>query len=205
MGIACLGIVYNRLVEPRAPSPALLRQTAEELVAVYEKELGVRLSFDRAGVEWVDAHIERLRLDLPIERIPGVVDALGAFVGECMVRCYGGHWVEHSGHWGVELNGVIAFPMSKVQKQFEDGTPESVAVFFREAPRIPGHLKTFRSPEEDASSARRRKRAWHFAYGVGSFVLAFSVILCVPAVPKIVAGALVLAGLRAFYVALRGG
>ena len=62
----------------------------------------------------------------------GLVRNLGCFIGECIVRTFGGSWTQNKGSWGVQVNeSVWACPFIKVQKQFDNGSEDSVASYFR--------------------------------------------------------------------------
>ncbi|HWE87109.1 MAG TPA: hypothetical protein VG267_19340 [Terracidiphilus sp.] len=86
--------------------------------------LGGGFGYNRASVEWVEGFIERQRCgeNLSAEATQNLTGILGSFLGECVVRAYGGVWREAGGGWGVFFdtkNGV--FPFSKVGTQFAQG------------------------------------------------------------------------------------
>jgi hypothetical protein len=122
--------------------PDKLRANAELVVSTMHKNLGTELSFDETGVEWVDGYIDRLRESFPKERRSGLVSTLASFVGECIIRTFGGEWVEKDGWWGVQVSDRIwACPFAKIEKQFENGEEDSVASFFRCIPILDKHLE----------------------------------------------------------------
>lgn len=115
-----------------------------------EIEANIRLAIDRLGplsdvdfglnqesVEWVEGFIERQRTrpGFDPEQVDGLVGVLGSFLGACVAAATGGSWQWSQDHgWGVHLpNGSVAFPFSKVRKQFRDGLEggESIASFYR--------------------------------------------------------------------------
>ena len=121
--------------------PDKLRANADLVVRTMRDGFDTELSFDHAGVEWIDGYINDLRGVLAAERRPAVVDRLASFVGECIIRTYGGVWVEKEGWWGVRVSERIwACPFSKIEKQFENGPEDSVASFFRCIPILDRHL-----------------------------------------------------------------
>ncbi|NJK61990.1 MAG: hypothetical protein HC921_04220 [Synechococcaceae cyanobacterium SM2_3_1] len=117
--------------------PAKLRENADQVVRVVREKLEVELSFDQAGVIWIDDYIHRLREQNATEDRSGLVSTLGAFVGESIIQTFGGTWMEIDGMWGVQVNDrVWACPFAKVAKQFENGPEDSVADFFRTVPEL---------------------------------------------------------------------
>ncbi|MFI6484703.1 hypothetical protein ACIBH1_42750 [Nonomuraea sp. NPDC050663] len=113
-------------------------------------EENVRLAIDQLGplsdvdfglnagsVAWVEGFIDRQRErpDFDPERIDGLVGVLGSFLGACLVEAAAGAWrhTDDDG-WGVRFpNNAVAFPFTKVRKQFLDGTEggESISSFYR--------------------------------------------------------------------------
>lgn len=89
------------------------------------------MTFDQSGVEWIDGYINRLRESLAPDKRSGLTSTLASFVGECIIRTYGGTWAQKDGWWGVQVSGRIwACPFAKIEKQFQNGPEDSVASFF---------------------------------------------------------------------------
>ena len=87
--------------------------------------LGDRFGYNLESIEWVEGYIERLRKNPDFGRDPKstLISVFGSYLGECVVRIYGGEWrfYQEDG-WGVLLSeGNVAFPFSKVQKLFRNG------------------------------------------------------------------------------------
>lgn len=84
--------------------------------------------YNAPSVEWLDGYIERQRENNPTpDFIRNLSSVLGCFLGECIIRTYGGHWSDDK-EYGlcVEFDAEDAmlnavFPFAKVQKQFENG------------------------------------------------------------------------------------
>ena len=78
---------------------------------------------------------QRGQLD-PAER-PGVVLALGCFLGQCLVQAYGGEWATgKDGTTGVGLANRFFFnPFHLVDAQLNEGENASVAAFFASVPQ----------------------------------------------------------------------
>lgn len=64
-----------------------------------------------------------------------IVTTLGSFLGECIIRSFGGEWSMCDGAWCVRLDEKNAvFPFAKVAKQLENGPGDSVFSFFSVIP-----------------------------------------------------------------------
>lgn len=95
--------------------------------------------FNEPSVEWVDGFIERQRAREGIgpEFVDRLVNILGCFLGECIIRCYGGRWARGDDGWRVEFNEEnAAYPFAKVGKQFANGSEDSVYSFFTAIPIV---------------------------------------------------------------------
>jgi hypothetical protein len=121
--------------------PEKLRINADLVVRTMRDGFDIELTFDRAGVEWIEGYINDMRGILEADRRQGVVDRLASFVGECIIKSYGGMWVEKDGWWGVRVSYRIwACPFSKIEKHFENGSEDSVASFFNCIPILDSHF-----------------------------------------------------------------
>jgi hypothetical protein len=99
-----------------------LKGLAGKLISVASEQLGVTLGYDAESVAWADGFIERQRLRFPGSEADGLVNIIGAFLGECIIARYGGGWREQEGAPGVFFDDENAvFPFAKVRKQFDNG------------------------------------------------------------------------------------
>ena len=107
-------------------------------------------SFDESAVSRLGEFIDRERPNVNYEARPGVVNALGCFLGECIIRSFGGHWHrDASGLVGVQVAGCTFInPFSYVERQLVHGAVESVIVLFHS---VPTRL---------AAAAVPRRRTW---------------------------------------------
>jgi hypothetical protein len=81
-----------------------------------------------------------------------LIGTLGSFVGECIIRSFGGTWVEREGWWGVKVRDQLwACPFSKIQNQFENGPTDSVGSLFALFQILEQNLKE-KPPEEQFES-----------------------------------------------------
>jgi hypothetical protein len=120
-----------------------IRENAKEAVTRFASlsKLGAEFEYNRRSVAWVEEFIEhqRLRKDVTGNDVEGLVQLIGAYLGECVIHAYGGAWREHDGTWGVFFNAsTAAFPFSKVRKQFDNGISggDSILSFFDVIPQV---------------------------------------------------------------------
>lgn len=93
--------------------------------------------FNLKSVRWVEGFIDRIRSQpgFPTDQPGGLLEVIGAFLGESLIAATGGTWhfEEQADDWCVLFpNGSKAFPFVKVAKQFREGTEggESIASFY---------------------------------------------------------------------------
>ncbi|HUB26787.1 MAG TPA: hypothetical protein VL992_15280 [Tepidisphaeraceae bacterium] len=118
--------------------PDGLRGNAEFFVQTMMPErVRASLTYDAAGVELVDGYIGQFRDHILPETRTRFVSAVGAFLGECIVKTYGGKWEQMNGTWGVRVSEHLwADPFTSVRRQL-DGEPfKSVLSFFQSLPRV---------------------------------------------------------------------
>jgi hypothetical protein len=114
-----------------------IRANAELVIKELGPLSGLEFGYNAESVAWVDGFIEqqRNRSDLDKNTINGLVDALGSFLGECIIRCFGGYWNNSDGEWCVRFDKENAvYPFNKVHKQFANGQEDSIRSFFELIP-----------------------------------------------------------------------
>ncbi len=119
----------------------------------------IDFGYNAESVEWLEGYIEELRRSGEFEEAAKkdkLVSVLGSFLGECIVRCYGGVWTQRDGVWCVAFEGGnIAFPFAKVSKQMDHGLEDGIDGLFRAIPVVfAGHVHL--------QSPQRRKPWWKF-------------------------------------------
>jgi hypothetical protein len=85
--------------------------------------------FDAPSVQWVEGFIEhqRVRKDVGPELVGKMVSVLGSYLGECIIRAYGGKWSLGEAGWCVEFNAEnVVFPFPKVENQFANGAEDGI-------------------------------------------------------------------------------
>ena len=116
-----------------------IRQNAELVVKQLTEVSGFAFGYDARSVAWLDGYIERqrARADITEELVNGLVNVFGSYLGECVIKCYGGCWEEEAGQWRVSFDGEnAAYPFAKVRKQFQNGAGDSIKSFFEVIPTV---------------------------------------------------------------------
>ncbi|MFD1468763.1 hypothetical protein ACFQ48_11060 [Hymenobacter caeli] len=118
-----------------APNPVPALEAAAEAV---RRQLGLA-AFDAAGVAGLDHFLTAQRGQVGASQRQGVVQAFGCYLGQCLVRTYGGEWATGpDGSTGVGLAERLFFnPFYLVSQQLDRGDAASVAAFFAS---VPGRL-----------------------------------------------------------------
>lgn len=118
-----------------APSPVPALEAAADAV---RQQLGLA-GFDAAGVARLDHFLTGQRGQVAAGQRAGVAQAFGCYLGECLVRTYGGEWAAGpDGSTGVGLADRLFFnPFYLVSQQLDKGAAASVAAFFAS---VPGRL-----------------------------------------------------------------
>jgi len=112
-----------------------IRANAELVVSVARKQLAEEIGYDEAGVRWLDGYIQRQHEQGNPANRDGLVSTLGSYLGECIVRSFGGQWADVDGSWCVRFDDRnAAHPFAKVAKQLEHGANDSVLSFFTAIP-----------------------------------------------------------------------
>ncbi|PYT00037.1 MAG: hypothetical protein DMF63_08690 [Acidobacteria bacterium] len=113
-----------------------LRINADLIKEHLSPAAGFELAFNEASVAWIDGFIERQRSrdDFDLAASDGLAQKLGSFVGECMCNEFGGKWKQLDEGLGIVFSdGNAAFPLTKVRKQFANGSDDSILSFYRSA------------------------------------------------------------------------
>jgi len=129
----------------------------------------LQLDYDTASVKFIEAFIERQRPNFDSEQRKGLVNSIGAFIGACIIKNYGGHWQVDEDSKAVCIafddNNKI-FPFAKTAKQFENGLEDSVYSFFIIIPTVfkssmqanPGYSNT----AQTGNTIKPTKKWWKF-------------------------------------------
>jgi hypothetical protein len=109
-------------------APARIRANASTVAESARSNLGKPAGYDRAGVLWLDGHIQRLRAQGDPTFRNRQVLTCGSFLGECIIQSIGGRW---GGKGSVFLREwqVRAFPLERVSRCLSGGRG-SVITFY---------------------------------------------------------------------------
>ncbi len=114
-----------------------IQANAALVIEMMQKLSDIAFGYDEASVEWLDGYINRVRTKIGQDTVEGLVMNLACYLGEAIIRSYGGAWDDEGGEIGVRFsqgNGV--YPFSKLQKQFANGEEDSISSFFTLIPII---------------------------------------------------------------------
>ncbi|WP_274561542.1 hypothetical protein [Streptomyces spiramyceticus] len=117
-----------------------MRAYVAEFVAYLTERNRLPLDYSVASLRLVDLVVDGLRRNGPgREEIDAVLQGLGAYTGEVVVRRAGGRWVDFGAEQqelfrqpvGVRMpDGRVWNPLGKVVNRFEAGSEESVQRFY---------------------------------------------------------------------------
>jgi hypothetical protein len=105
-----------------------------------------KLDYDEKSVEYLDDLIERARSNYENKDATGLINAMAAFLGQCIITKYGGAWGFDD---GIPNDNVVfdentkIFPVTKTAKQFHNGYIDSIYSFYM---CIPAILEMGKSP-----------------------------------------------------------
>jgi hypothetical protein len=96
--------------------------------------------YDEASVKWLDGYIGRLSASgefSDAEKRSKIVSVFGSYLGECIIKSFGGTWSQRDGNWCIAFDEEnCAFPFAKVEKRFLNGEEDSIASFYGTIPVI---------------------------------------------------------------------
>ncbi|WP_375482178.1 hypothetical protein [uncultured Jatrophihabitans sp.] len=118
-----------------------LRRVAAECVTLVAAEFGSVLDWRVESLEQLDSVCERLLADGPLDdkRFHLWWQVVGAYVGEVVVRAYGGRWITHAdaaGAYAVSVDGSTGFPFAVTQRVLEGEHLKNLASFARVFPHL---------------------------------------------------------------------
>ncbi len=117
-----------------------IKQNAELILRTCEPLVDFEFSYDEKSVAWLEGYIERLRARGAFEEsFEKFASIFGCYLGEAIIRTYGGRWNEDEKYPLHVLfeGGVRVFPFAKVSKQMRNGLDagDSILGFFRTIPQ----------------------------------------------------------------------
>ena len=127
--------------ESQVPEDATMksiRQNVEYVRTQFSEQVGVTLDLNSESIERIDGYINRYGVKLyALKKGDGIVDLFGSFLGETIIKVYGGEWRLNKDKLGIRFdNNSWAFPFAKTYKHFENGPEDSMYSFFKIVPRF---------------------------------------------------------------------
>lgn len=106
-----------------------LERVVSLLVYKLDKDFGVTMDFSLRSIAYLDAVLaEARRKGGPLT--PGLYLSIGGYIGETLVRTYGGHWQDLDGQLCIELDGDAHKRFLRifdwVQQAYEDPRTKSL-------------------------------------------------------------------------------
>lgn len=112
----------------------------EEIENLSEQvRIHLKLSYDADSVKRVEEFIEQTKSHLNSDNRKGLISSLGAFLGQSIIKNYGGRWLYDEKFKTVCValpSGDRVYPVSKTAKQFENGLEDSIYSFFTVLPTV---------------------------------------------------------------------
>ena len=109
----------------------------ENLAELVRTQLNLR--YDADSVKFIEGFIERNKSNFDTEESKGLINALGSFLGHCIIENYGGLWQVDKDNGSVAIvfdDNNKAYPFAKVAKQFDNGLEDSVYAFYSVIPTV---------------------------------------------------------------------
>jgi len=109
-----------------------IRANAELVIRTFAKETEFKFGYNEESVKWLDAYIEIIRQsERTDEEFKQLVSNLGSFLGETIIKAFGGVWTRDQRGWAVRWDEFnLAYPFLKVAKQLQVGQTESIYSFY---------------------------------------------------------------------------
>jgi hypothetical protein len=161
--------------DPWTPCPPSVRRVLEWQVGIakrYAREKDKRtVECDLEGVRWLDDAVETHHRLGAKGRDAGNAALLGAFLGECLVRVFGGRWERLEETLCVRLGDATWFPFNKVEKQLANGRAQgdSVLGFFQGIGALQRKPASEQQQRLVALFKARRDYVFFIAQGAGEF------------------------------------
>ena len=106
------------------------------------KNFRVQLAFNDESVVWLSSFIEDQRARMNPETRGSWSVRIGIYLGFAIIGRYGGDWVVRTDGNNPAVrfsNGALAFPLTKAQKQFENGIADNIYGLYRNIERLLRH------------------------------------------------------------------
>jgi hypothetical protein len=137
-----------------ATSADHLRTNAELVIKYLGPQSGIDFGYNEESIAWLDQHIDDQRQNLTYDpdSLHKILGMFGCFLGECIIRSFGGQWNYEDERWLVRFeSGSSANPIGKVRKLYENGLEggDSITGFYQVIPlMVAGYLQPTQNPDQ---------------------------------------------------------
>jgi len=112
-------------------------RNANVAIRMFAEIEGHTLGFDEDSIRIVDEFVNTKVGVFADQILSNMVSVLGAFLGECVRKNWGGTWDIINSELGIRFDEKNAvFPFSKVRKQLENGAADSILSFYQIIPIV---------------------------------------------------------------------
>nr|WP_294935092.1 hypothetical protein [uncultured Flavobacterium sp.] len=95
------------------------------------------LKYNAESVKYLEGFIERVKIEMTEEELKGLINSCSAFLGECIIKNFGGQWVNHDDEMAIAFDDENKiFPLTKVEKQFKNGLEDSIYSFYNAIQKV---------------------------------------------------------------------
>jgi hypothetical protein len=115
----------------------MIRQHVEAIEKLLEQN-SIANDYGVVALGWLEAYIDQRRKTATNVEKRWMIEAVGSYFGESLVKAYGGVWDEKREELAVRMvdGKVNAFPLIKVAKFLSAGTSESFLRLFLTIPQM---------------------------------------------------------------------
>lgn len=123
-------------MEFTAPTPETIEAIKAniEVVKSVFSQLDIELDLNEESIKWIAGYINRNRESITEDTKEKFIDIFGSFLGEAIIKNYGGRWELKEGVVGIQLGNIWALPFSKTAKHIFDGPVDSIYSFYTVLP-----------------------------------------------------------------------
>lgn len=109
-----------------------IRANAELVIRMFADATEFKFGYDKDSVEWLDTYIEHIRQTTwTEEEFTQLVSNLGSYLGEAIIRSFGGQWSLDQRGWAIRWDDYnLVYPFIKVAKHLKNGEADSIFSFY---------------------------------------------------------------------------
>lgn len=127
--------LFSKLFSKQKPSLEADIRSGSEWISEALKSSGYEADFSLESLKEIDRFFDEQNMPggLLSENVGTRLFAIGAYIGEVLIRKYGGNWItddkdpQGEVNVGIELsNGSLVYPVQKAMKRYSAGEEESI-------------------------------------------------------------------------------